>query len=109
MAELLGGFEQAVLLSVWGLTNGAYGRSVLRDTQARLGREVAAGAIYATLDRLEEKGLLCSHLEEGTLARQGRVKRYYCLTAEGVQALNESKAALENLWRGTSWPLVVKA
>jgi DNA-binding PadR family transcriptional regulator len=109
MAELLGTFEQAVLLSVLKLAEEAYGRSVLRTTQTGLDRDVAAGAIYATLDRLEQKGLLSSRLEEGTPERNGRAKRYYRLTAAGVQALNESKAALENMWRGARWPLKAKA
>jgi DNA-binding PadR family transcriptional regulator len=109
VAELLGAFEQAVLLAAWQLADEAYGRSVLKNTEARLGRDVAAGAVYATLDRLEQKGLLCSRLELGTPVRQGRAKRYYRLTAAGAHALNESKAALENLWRGAIWPLAVKA
>ena len=71
MAELLGTFEQAVLLAVWKLVEEAYGRAILRGVQSGLDREVAAGAIYATLDRLEEKGFVSSRLEEGTPVRGG--------------------------------------
>ncbi len=106
VAELLGTFEQAVLLAVWKLVEEAYGRAILRGVQSGLGREVAAGAIYATLDRLEEKGFVSSRLEEGTPVRGGRAKRYYRLTALGTKALNESKTALEQMWRGVEWPLV---
>ena len=109
MAELLGAFEQAVLLAVLKLGDEAYGRSVLRSAQIGLSRNVAAGAIYATLDRLEQKRMLSSRLEEGTPVRQGRARRYYRLTAAGVQALNESKAALESIWRGAVWPVVAQA
>jgi PadR family transcriptional regulator len=105
VAELLGAFEQAVLLTVVNLADGAYGRAILRGVQIALNREVAAGAIYATLDRVEQKGLICSYLEEGTPIRGGRARRYYRLTAAGVKALNESKAALEQIWRGAKWPL----
>lgn len=66
-------------------------------------------ALYATLDRLEQKGLLVSRLEEGTPVRGGRVRRFYQMTADGVKALNEAKAALDRMWRGTKWPVEVKA
>ena len=109
VAELLGAFEQAVLLAVWNLAEEAYGRAVLRGAQSALDRQVAAGAVYATLDRLEQKSLIASRLEEGTPVRAGRVRRYYRLTAAGIKALNESKAALEQVWRGAKWPLESKA
>lgn len=109
MAELLGGFEQAVLLTVWKLREGAYGRAVLRGVQSTLDREVAAGAVYATLDRLERKNLMDSRVEAGTAVRAGRPRRYYRLTATGIKALNDSKAALEQVWRGARWPLESKA
>ena len=109
MAEVLGAFEQAVLLAVWNLADEAYGRAVLRGAQSALDREVAAGAVYATLDRSEQKSLISSRLGEGTPARAGRVRCYYPLTAAGIKALNESKAALEQVWQGTKWPLESKA
>jgi PadR family transcriptional regulator, regulatory protein PadR len=105
MAELLGAFEQAMLLTVWKLADEAYGRAILRGAQGSLKRVVAAGAVYATLDRLEQKGLISSRLEKGTPVRSGRARRYYQLTAKGVTALNESKAALEQMWRAAKWPL----
>jgi DNA-binding PadR family transcriptional regulator len=109
VAEILGAFEQAVLLTVWILAEEAYGRGVLRGTQAALDRDASAGAVYATLDRLEQKGLIASRLDEGTPERAGRARRYYRLTAAGIKALNQSKAALEQMWRGAKWPLEVKA
>ena len=88
------------------LTAEAYGRAILRGVQkTSLNRDVAAGAVYATLDRLEQKGLISSRLDEGTPVRNGRARRYYKLTALGINALNESKAALEQMWRGAKWPL----
>jgi DNA-binding PadR family transcriptional regulator len=108
MAELLGTFEQAILLAVWKLAEEAYGRAILRGIQSALDRQVAAGAVYATLDRLEQKSLVASRLEEGTPVRAGRGRRYYRLTAAGIKALNESKAALENMWQVARWPLESK-
>ena len=109
VAELLGAFEQAVLLAVWNLADEAYGRAILRGAQSALDRHAAAGAVYATLDRLEQKGLIASRLEPGTPVRAGRARRYYRLTAAGIKALNESKAAMEHMWRGAEWPLELKA
>ena len=97
-----------MLLTVWKLQQEAYGRAILRGVQSALVREVAAGAVYATLDRLEQKNLMESRLEAGTEARAGRPRRYYRLTAAGIRALNESKAALEQVWRGAEWPLESK-
>jgi PadR family transcriptional regulator PadR len=105
VADLLGTFEQAVLLAVWNLAGQAYGRAILRGTQAALAREAAAGAVYSTLDRLEQKGLVTSRVETGTPVRSGRARRYYQLTAIGIKALNESKTALEQMWRAAKWPL----
>lgn len=109
VAELLGAFEQAVLLTVWNLAEEAYGRAILRGVQSTLERQVAAGAVYATLDRLEQKCFIDSHVEEGTPVRAGRLRRYYRLTAAGITAMNESKASLEQMWRAAKWPLESKA
>ena len=108
MSDVLGTFEQAVLLAVLRLGSTAYGRSILKEIQHRLQRDVAGGAVYATLDRLEEKGLLSSQLGSGTPVR-GRARRYYAIENAGIQALNDSKAIVENLWHGFRWPLKRRA
>ncbi len=104
MADILGPFEQAVLLATLRLGKDAYGRAILREMAKALGRDVAAGAVYATLDRLEEKAYVVSRLGEGTAERGGRPRRYFRLTASGVRALNEARTTLETLWRTVSWP-----
>src|SRR5262245_43307612 len=105
MADLLGPFEQAVLLAIVRLGEDAYGRAILKQVQARLGREVAAGAAHATLSRLEQKELVTAWLGSGTPIRGGRRRRYYRATPTGVRALNDAHAAVRELWRGLSWPL----
>lgn len=111
MADLLGTFEQIVLLAVLGLDEGAYGRAVLRAVQSASGddRAISAGAVYATLDRVEAKGLLSSHIEEGTPARGGRARRFYRLTPMGAAALSETRKTLEKMWKGKRCPLEVPA
>ena len=80
MAEHLGIFEQAVLLSLvrrrTELGREGYGRAILQEVEHRLEREIAAGAVYATLDRLEEKGFVSSRLAPGTAVRGGRPRRH---------------------------------
>jgi PadR family transcriptional regulator PadR len=105
MSELPGTFEQAVMLAVVRLGDGAYGRAILQEAQARLDRDVAAGAVYSTLQRLEDKGLLSSRLAAGTAARGGRPRRYYAVTTSGFEALNQARSALDGLWHGLTWPL----
>lgn len=109
MPELLGTFEQVVLLAVLGLGDAAYGRSILAAAESGTRRSLAAGAVYATLDRLETKGLLTSRLDDGTPARGGRVRRFYQLTQPGISALNDTRTALEAMWKGSPWPLTTPA
>lgn len=106
MALVLGSFEQAVLLAIVRLGDEAYGRAILKGVEERLQRAVAPGAVHATLDRLEQKGLLSSKLGSGTPVRAGRARRYYRLKPVGLRALNDARAAVDNIWRGHTWPLV---
>ena len=106
MADLLGSFEQAVLLAIVRLREDAYGRAILKEVEQRLERDIAPGAVHATLDRLEQKGLLASKLGSGTPVRAGRARRYYRLLPPGVRALNDARAAVDSIWRGLKWPLI---
>jgi DNA-binding PadR family transcriptional regulator len=103
--DILGNFEQAVLLAIVRLQEDAYGRGILREVQERLKRDIAAGAVHATLERLEGRGLITSHLGVGTPIRDGRARRFYRLEPAGVEALNDARAALMKLWQGIRWPL----
>ena len=71
MAEHIGHFEQAVLVALVRLGRDAYGRAILNEVQERMERSVSAGAVYATLERLESKGLATSTLAPGTAIRGG--------------------------------------
>jgi DNA-binding PadR family transcriptional regulator len=105
MADVLGVFEQAVLLAIVRLQEEAYGRAILKEVQARLERDVAAGAVHATLERLETRSLIASRLGSGTPIRGGRARRFYRLQPAGLRALNEARAAVNGLWHGLRWPL----
>jgi PadR family transcriptional regulator, regulatory protein PadR len=105
MADHLGAFEQAVLLAIVRLGDDAYGRGILKELQTRLERDVAAGAVHATLERLERKKVIASRLGPGTPVRGGRARRFYRLQPKGLRALNDARAAIDNLWQGVKWPL----
>ena len=104
MADLLGTFEQSVLLAILRLGAEAYGRGVLNQVQVLAQRDVSAGAVYATLDRLEARGLVSSSIEEGTPVRGGRARRYYTVSAEGQRALGETRRALNAMWKDVRLP-----
>ena len=106
--DVIGQFEQAVLVALVRLDKDAYGRAILNEVQKRLHRGVSAGAVYATLERLEAKTLVSSTLAPGTAIRGGRARRYFTLTASGVRALNNAKSTSDFLWRGLVWPLKVR-
>ena len=99
-AKYLGEFEQAILLAVVRLGEGAYGRAIRHELENRIGRRVSHGAAYVTLDRMQAKGLLESWLADPADGRGGRRKRYFRVTEIGVKALRESRQALMNLWDG---------
>jgi len=101
----LGPFEQAVLMAVFRLKDGAYGRTIHDELEDRLTRVVSMGAMYSTLERLNRDGLLASAFAPGPSSRGGRSRRYYTITGAGVQALNNARKASDALWAGAKWPL----
>src|SRR4051794_17724828 len=96
----LGEFEHLVLLAVMRLAASAYAVPIRQEIEERTSRRVTRGALYVTLDRLEQKGYLGSRLADPTPERGGRAKRFYALRPRAVDALKESRRALIALWRG---------
>lgn len=112
--EGLGEFEQTVMLAVVHLNHGkaqaygvthAYGVTIVDEIERRTGRAVARAAVYITLRRLEEKGLVRSWMGEPTGEVGGRSKRLVDVTAPGVRALKESREFLNTMWRGAELPV----
>ena len=98
--DILGGFELQVLLAVMRLGEDAYGVPIADTIEEASGREIAAGSIYITLDRLESKGLVTSRLGESTPERGGRAKTYFHVTGKGVRAVRAAQRTLVKLWSG---------
>jgi DNA-binding PadR family transcriptional regulator len=95
-----GDFEQQILLAVWRLGDGAYGSAVRDELEARTGRDVAHGAVYATLVRLEKKGLLRSSLSDPTPVRGGKAKRFFEITPAGITGVRVARETMDRLWDG---------
>jgi PadR family transcriptional regulator PadR len=98
--DYLGEFEHIVVLALLRLRDQAYGVTVRQEIEVRIGREVSIGAIYATLDRLESKGYVKSHLGDPTPERGGRSKRFFRVSAKGVVAVNRTHRALQSMTEG---------
>jgi len=107
----LGQFEQLVLTAILALGDRAYGVTIHAKVEALAAPKTAAlGAVYATLDRIEDKGLVSSWLSDPTPERGGRAKRHYRLEQAGERALRESALtarricdAVEQSWGEGIW------
>lgn len=98
-SRFLGEFEQFVLLAILRLGDQAYGTSIRRVLLDVIQRDVSIGALYTTLTRLEDKGLLRSAKGEATAERGGRAKKYFEITADGKSALQSTRQSLEAMWQ----------
>jgi len=98
--EYLGEFEQLVILALLRLGRDAYGMTVRRELEETAGRPVALGAVYATLDRLEEKGLVTSWHTDPDPSRGGHPRRYFKVEPAGEQALARSREMMQRMWNG---------
>ena len=96
----VGDFEQLVLLGVLQLADDAYGAAIRQEIHARSGRDVSINAVYTTLDRLEQKGLISSVIGEATPERGGRAKRHFRATSKGVRVVRDTQRSLIKLWKG---------
>lgn len=96
----LGEFEQIVLLAILRLGSSAYGVSIRAEIAACTRREPAPGALYTTLDRLEEKGMVLSKMGDPTPERSGRAKRYFTVTKPGRAAVAQAQRSFHSLLKG---------
>ncbi len=101
--ESLGVFEQVILTALMTLRDNAYGVTI-REEAEKLAhpKPISIGAVYVTLDRLEEKGLVSSWLSEPTAERGGRAKRCYRLEPPGRRALQEAAVTAKRIWDSTA-------
>jgi PadR family transcriptional regulator, regulatory protein PadR len=96
----LGDFEHLVLLAVIRLADAGYGLAIREEITQRTARDVATGAVYTTLDRLERKELVRSKVERGSLSRDNRVRRRYEITPAGHAAVSAAQRDIHAMSRG---------
>ena len=96
----LGEFEHLVLLAVLQLDGDAHAIRLRSHIEDQAERKVSRGALYGTLTRLQEKGFLDWQVEDSTPERGGIPRRRFAVTREGLQALRNSRRAIDNLSEG---------
>lgn len=96
----LGEFEQLLLLAILQCGEDAYTVPIRRVLSDRAGRDVARGALFTTLDRLEAKQFVSSRMGEPLAVRGGRARRYFLVTPRGVEALRSARATVAVLSQG---------
>ena len=88
-----------VLTAILTLRDDAYGVTIhAKASELARPKSISLGAVYVTLDRLEDKGLVTSWLSDPTPQRGGRARRYYRLEALGERALQESAVSAKRIW-----------
>ena len=98
MPQGLGEFEQMVLLAILHVPGEAYGVPIVEEIERRTGRTISRAAVYVTLVRLEKRGLVTSWMGEPTGERGGKARRCVRIEPKGVEALSESRRAMERMW-----------
>ena len=92
--------ELTILLAVSRLGKDAYGLSIRDDVSARTRHDYSVGAIYTTLQRLEDKGLVSSRLSDPLPVRGGRARREFRVTSAGETALRDAHRLATSVWAG---------
>lgn len=100
--HFVGELELYVLLAILHLEADAYGVRIRQEIEERTGRDVAIGAVYATLGRLDDKGLVRFDLTDPQPIAGGRSKKIFALTAPGRRALEHSTEMLSRMMRGVA-------
>ena len=98
--NFLGEFEQLVMLAIMRRGTNAYGMTIRQEIKEVAGRPASLGAVYTTLERLEDKGLISSWIGEATEERGGRSKKYFKVTVPGEAALKQALRATEAMKKG---------
>jgi len=96
----LGEFEQLILLTMLRLGPEAYGAAIQAEIETTAERTVSISAVYTTLDRLEAKGLVRSHVGDPTPQRGGKRKKYYVIAPAGTRALRDAYELLKRMTKG---------
>ena len=97
--RFLAEFELYVMLAIAQLGEEAYGAAIRQEIEERTARPISTGALYATLARLEAKGLITLKTVKAA-GRPGRARRYCRLTPEGAETTRHSATMLRRMMSG---------
>lgn len=103
---MIGEFEYLILTAAVQIGEEAYGAVIREKVEEATGARCSIGALYTTLDRLEEKGLIKTRMGDPTPERGGRAKRMVRVTAAGARAAEDFYSAVMNVTKGVSWQAI---
>ena len=97
----LGEFELLVILSILRNPRAPYANRVREDLEENADRKVTRGALYRTIDRLQNKGFVRWELVPTQVPeRGGHPMRRLEVTPAGLAAARHQKALLERFFDG---------
>jgi len=73
--------------------------TIARELEKHTHREIVIASVYATLERLQQRGLVTSRMGDATPERGGRAKRYFQITSDGIREVRDARRALTNMWK----------
>ena len=85
------------MVAILRLRDAAYGLRIRDEIASRSHATMSLSNVYATLARLEDKGMVRSKLGDPSPQRGGRRKRLYAVTAAGKAALAANYRAFKAL------------
>jgi DNA-binding PadR family transcriptional regulator len=97
----LGELEELTLLAVCAFSasgSDVYGVPVQQFVEKTTGRDVAMGAVYSALDRLEDKGYVRSFMGAAAQKRGGKAKRLFEATSQGLKVVKDLRRVRERIW-----------
>ncbi|NKB89569.1 MAG: PadR family transcriptional regulator [Acidobacteria bacterium] len=98
----LGELELLVVLAILRCGDEAYGVTITEEIRRRTGRRLARAAVYVTLRRLHERGLVRSTTGTPLPERGGKARRYYSIEPEGLDRAQATQTAFTTMWDGIS-------
>lgn len=102
--DRLGSFEELVLIVVGRQAGDGYAVTIQAALERECGEVISLGAVYATLDRLEQKQLVRSTVGGATPDRGGRRKRLFALAVPGAAALRQMQQIRARLHASSALP-----
>lgn len=88
-------FELLVMLAALRLgPREAYTVSIVEDIERRTGRSVRRANVYTTLERLEAKGMVSTHLGDPRPERGGKARRLVTVEPAGLASLRATTGAI---------------